>query len=97
MMNNPLKLVKVNSDQYYWYTEQETDDGGWLLFNGDELINHTEDMYESQGYYDWALWGGVQSMPDGTKVEVPGLLEYPNTFDDAEYQQLVARFDKGLK
>jgi hypothetical protein len=25
------------------------------------------------------------------------LLEYPNTFDDAEYQQLVARFDKVAK
>lgn len=90
-MKNPLKLVKVDADQYYWYTEEETDDGGWLLFKDDELINHTEDMYESQGHYDWALWGGSQWIDD-KRVEVKGLLEYPNTFDDAEYQQLVNRF-----
>ena len=91
-MKNPLKLIKADADLYYWHTEEETDDGGWLLFKDDELINHTEDMYESQGYYDWALRGGVQMMPDGTKVDVKGLLEYPNTFDDVEYQQLVNRF-----
>lgn len=91
-MKNPLKLVKVDADQYYWYTEEETDDGGWLLFKDDELIEHTQDMYESQGHYDWALWGGSQRLPDGTIVEVKGLLEHPNTFDDAEYQQLVNRF-----
>lgn len=91
-MNNPLKLVKVDADEYYWHTEEESDDGGWLLFKDGELIESTEDMYESQGHYDWALWGGTQCLPDGTKVDVKGLLEYPNTFDDEEYQQLVDRF-----
>ena len=80
-MKNPLRLVEADRDLYYWHTEQDEYSGGWLLFKDDELIYHTTDDYEAHSQYDWQLWGGTD-YSTGKPVEVKGLLEYPNTFEE---------------
>jgi len=72
-MTHQYKLVKLDAGQYYWHTEEHTDDGGFAIFNGDELVYNCTDEIEATFEYEWILQGGAELI-DGKLIEKKGIL-----------------------
>lgn len=73
-----LKVVQLTADEFYWHTEHEEQDGGWMVTKDDQPIFFSTDEYEARVELEWVLFGGSESI-DGKLVNVKGFEEYePN-------------------